>query len=282
MLRSILIGIDTAGSSDAAQRLGIRWARRSGATLVGLGIVDEPGIRAMEPAWPVGGKPGVDPVYYMGYDARLSKIDADVTELLARFAARCDEVGVPHAELKAVGSPQEKIEQEAQWCDVILLARRSRFRCIAGDDEEDETLKKVLRDSPRPVVVVPQTTREEGPIVIAYDGSLQAARALAAFEATGLGQAGEVHIISVGATAREAAEHAGRASQYLSRHKIEPVAHALSSSEPADVILDQVFRLKAGLLVMGAYGQPVLREFFLGSVTRKLFEESPVPLFLFH
>ena len=41
-------------------------------------------------------------------------------------------------------------------------------------------------------------------------------------------------------------------------------------------------RLKAGLLVMGAYGQPVLREFFLGSVTRTILEESPVPLFLYH
>ena len=44
--------------------------------------------------------------------------------------------------------------------------------------------------------------------MIAYDGSLQAARALAAFEATGLGEAGEVHIISVGASTSEAAEHA--------------------------------------------------------------------------
>ena len=63
-----MIGIDNTRSSVAALRLGVRWARRSGATLVGLGIVDEPGIRAIEPAWPVGGKPGVDPVYYMGYE----------------------------------------------------------------------------------------------------------------------------------------------------------------------------------------------------------------------
>jgi nucleotide-binding universal stress UspA family protein len=34
--------------------------------------------------------------------------------------------------------------------------------------------------------------------------------------------------------------------------------------------------------VMGAYGQPALREFFLGSVTRRMLTECPVPLFLFH
>jgi nucleotide-binding universal stress UspA family protein len=33
---------------------------------------------------------------------------------------------------------------------------------------------------------------------------------------------------------------------------------------------------------MGAYGQPVLREFLLGSVTRTLLAHSPIPLFLDH
>jgi nucleotide-binding universal stress UspA family protein len=33
---------------------------------------------------------------------------------------------------------------------------------------------------------------------------------------------------------------------------------------------------------MGAYGQPVLREFFVGSVTRTALGECPIPLFLYH
>ncbi len=119
--------------------------------------------------------------------------------------------------------------------------------------------------------------------MIAYDGSLQAARSLAAFEGTGLGESGQVHIVSVGGSARETAQHAERACKFLSHHKIKSIAHVSSSfSGPADVILEEVRRLKAGLLVMGAYGQPILREYFVGSVTRKLFEESPVPLFLYH
>ena len=282
MLRSILIGIDLAGSSDAAQSLGIRWAQRSGATLVGLGIVDEPGIRAIEPARPVGGKPGVDPVYYMGYDARLSKAHQRCgrTPGSIRRPMRLSRRGALGIEGGRLASRKDSNMRRSS-CDVILLARGSRFRFIAGDNESDETLKKVLRDSPRPVVAVPEDHHEEGPVVIAYDGSLQAAGALAAFLATGLGQTGEVHIISVAATDRQAAECAGRA-RVLSRHKIDSVPHTSSSTDPAQVILDHVRRLKAGLLVMGAYGQPVLREFFLGSVTRKLFEESPVPLFLYH
>ena len=153
----ILIGLDAPEHGAVVAELGIRWAQRSGATLVGLGIVDEPGIRAIEPAWPVGGTPGVDPVYYMGYEARLAVVHRQVEQLLEQFAARCAEAGVAHAEVKAVGSPHELIAAEAQSCDLVLLARGSHFHFTARDDDTDEILKKVLKDMPRPIVVVPAT-----------------------------------------------------------------------------------------------------------------------------
>ena len=177
MLGKILIGIDNTGSSVAALRLGVCWARRCGAALVGLAVVDEPGIRAIEPAWSVGGKPGTDLVYYMGYEPRLAAVKLQAQQLLDQFASRCDEEGVKHAEITRVGSPDEQFRAESQSCDIILLGRGSHFRFIAGDDEGDDTLKKVLKNALRPVVMVPTTTFPEGPIVVAYDGSLQATRA---------------------------------------------------------------------------------------------------------
>jgi len=278
-----LIGLDTPKHAAVLVELGIRWAQRFGVALVGLGIVDEPGIRANEPAWPVGGTPGVDPVYYMGYEARLADVHRHVGQLLEQFAARCAEVGVAHAEVKAVGSPHELIAAEAQSCDLVVLARRSHFRFTARDDQSDEILKKVLKDTTRPIVVVPSTPFPDGRVAMAYDGSLQATRALAAFQGTVLAKSGEVHIISVDASALVAAEHANSARKFLSDHGIEAVPLVLASTAPpAQVILEQISRLGAGLLVMGAYGQSTLREFFIGSVTRTLLSESKVPLFLFH
>src|SRR5579875_3085553 len=73
VLRSILIGLDTPEHVEVLTELGIRWARRFGASLAGLAIIDESGIRAIEPHVPVGGKPGVNPVYYMGYENRMAE-----------------------------------------------------------------------------------------------------------------------------------------------------------------------------------------------------------------
>jgi nucleotide-binding universal stress UspA family protein len=283
MLRRILIGLDNTASSVAALRLGVLWARRYGATLVGLAIVDKPGIRAIEPAWSVGGKPGVDPVYYMGYEPRLAAVQDQAREALDQFARQCEQEGVPHAEVKRIGVPHEQFCEEAKTSDLIVIGRGSQFRFIAGDDEANETLKRVLKESPRPVVVMPRTTPKEGPIVIAFDGSLQAAHALTAFEATGLGESHEVHIFSIGPKATETADLTEIAHALLEKRGIDAVPHALVTSEPAaKVILDQTSRLNASLLVMGAYGQPVFREFLLGSVTRKVLEDTLVPLFLTH
>jgi nucleotide-binding universal stress UspA family protein len=140
-----------------------------------------------------------------------------------------------------------------------------------------------MQDSPRPVVTVPKSRTRGDSVVIAYDGSLQAARALYAFEASGLGEWQNVHVVTVSSNFKEAARHAGRAVEFLHLHGIKATSHPLETSvATSQAILRKVQHLNAGLLVMGAYGQPVLREFFLGSVTRELLKESPVPVFCYH
>ena len=168
--------------------------------------------------------------------------------------------------------------------DLILLPLRSHFQFTAQEEVPDDgLLRRVLKDAPRPIVVVPGEPVPDGPIVVAYDGSLQAERALSAFEATGLAGVGPVHVVSVDAEPDEATRLAEHARQFLALHGAPAMAHALTSTAPpAVVLLEEARRLNAGLLVMGAYGQPVLREFFLGSATRSLMADCPIPMFLYH
>jgi nucleotide-binding universal stress UspA family protein len=284
MLASILVGLDAFHDDSDRLEFAIRLGKRTGATLVGLGVVDEPGIRATEPVWPVGGTPGVDPVYYRGYQGQLDESNRRVDVVLERFASLCGRAGLDHFELKASGPPAEIIAREAQACDLIVVARASRFRVAARDDASDDTIKHVLQNAPRPVVITAGRAYDPmGPTVVAYDGSLQAARALAALPSTGIGESGRVHVLTMDSNALDATRHADRALKYLRYHKIEAVPHVMKScSDPAHVILEQICRLGAGLLVMGAYGQPVVREFFVGSVTRTMLQECPVPLLCYH
>lgn len=92
-----------------------------------------------------------------------------------------------------------------------------------------------------------------------------------------------MHVLSVGTDRVEAARTAERAIDYLRHHTIVAKAHTMATCQsPAQAILEYADQLDAGLIVLGAYGQPVLKEFFIGSVTGPLLKESQLPLFLSH
>jgi nucleotide-binding universal stress UspA family protein len=122
MLKSILIGLDGSAYSTAAVELGIHWARRFDALLVGLGVIDEPTIRGPEPV-PLGG------VYYKRHrdDVRMHEAQVKVEQFLERFTLRCTEAGVPSKLLEDIGLPWEQILVEAQRYDLILLGQQTYF-----------------------------------------------------------------------------------------------------------------------------------------------------------
>lgn len=276
MMRSILMGLDGSAYSASAMELGIRWALRHNALLVGLGIVDEPTICKPEPV-PLGAaefKEHRD-------KALLANAYHKAHQFLDQFAARCKKAGANCKLVEAVGLPHELIALEAQRFDLILLGQETyfQFETRAG---ADHTLTRMLKNSPRPVVTVPEKLPEGKSVVIAYDGSLQAARTLQALLGLGLAGTQEVHVISVHSDRGEAAIWADRAAEFLRLHEVTAHVHPLESSSPAQVIQEQAKQLGAELVVMGAFGRPTLREFFFGSVTQTMLRESRTPLFLYH
>ncbi len=124
---------------------------------------------------------------------------------------------------------------------------------------------------------------ESGTVLVAYDGSVQAARALQAFRFSGLGENQRIRILTIDQDKVEAARKADRAIEYLSLHGLSASPIALHSDRgPAEIILEQSSLAEAELLVMGAYGKSTLREFFLGSTTRSVLKDSQIPVFLSH
>lgn len=272
MLR-LLIGLDGGPDGAVALELGLRWSRRFDAMLLGLAIVDEPSIRRPE-ALPIGGS------YYKhrAEEKLLGEARARADAILADFEKRCGLAGAAFDVLEDVGAPHERILKDAQSCDIVLLGRDARFRNATG---RDTTVEAVLRHSPRPLVAVPRHLPDGEDVVIAYDGSEEAARALQAFLWLRGGDRAPVHVVSVDPEERQASEWARTAADYLIHHDIHAIEHILVSHErPEEGIVRTAQDVQAGLIVMGAYGQPRLREFLLGSVTRSLLKSSPIPLFL--
>jgi nucleotide-binding universal stress UspA family protein len=277
MIKAILVGIDGSPFGASALELAIRWARRFDAMVVGLGVVDEPNIHRAE-ALPIGA------TNYKSMKGKAMFADArkKVERFLESFALRCADEQVSFTPLEDVGAPAVQIALESQRYDIVLLGKETHFE-FETTSRADDTLVRVLRKGCRPVVIAPPDLPETGKVVVAYDGSVQSARALQVFEASGLAKGREVHVVTVADSHLEAARTADRAVQFLSLHEIPARALPMESTgQPADAILDQVNDLKPELLVMGAFGKTTLREFFLGTVTRLVLSNTTVPVFLYH
>jgi nucleotide-binding universal stress UspA family protein len=277
-MQSILVGLDGSDDCSPAIDLGINWAKRFDSLLVGIGVVDEPAIRGYQP------EGHVSSTYQLAYDQLLSTTRRDVEQTLERFSIRCSEEQVSFKLLEDEGQPCERILTELQRYDLLILGCKTHFR-HAGDQHPCHTLENVLRAASRPVVVAPRPTEAasgEG-VVVAYDGSMQAARALYAFLATGLAGVAPIHIVSVHPDSSvEAARIADRAAEFLRFHDIESARVPMVGSSASRSFLHYAQEQNAELLVMGAYGQAKVKEFFFGSATCTALQESSVPLFLFH
>ncbi len=277
MLRCMLVGLDGSEYSTATVELGIRWAQRHGAGLVGLGVLDAPTICKPQ-LMPPGGS-----AYKAHRDAGLI-VDASrkVAQFLEDCVRRCSEAHVEYQVRQEAGSPAERILLEAQRSDLILLGQRTFFH-FETQRQPDETLHAVVKRSPRPVVAVPATLPEGRAVVVAYDGGVHATRALQLFQTLGLDMSCDVHVVCVDSHQEQADRSAEYAVSFLKAHKIDARPYALATSAPpAHVILEQAHKLQATLIVMGAYGRSTLREFSGVSLTHTMLQESPVPLFLYH
>lgn len=278
MLRSILVGIDGSPYSGAALDVGLRLARSHDALLVGLGVVDEPTIRTGETLAPDSS------TFQRHHDAAmLHEATRQVESFLARFTRLCAQAQVACKVLEDYGDPVAQIRMEAQRFDLILLGQQTYFR-FETQEFADDTLKEFLRHSPRPVLVVPAEPRPGQNVLVAYDGSLPCAKSLQSFVLLGLAQGRQVHVLTVKENTVEGARIADRAVEFLQSHGVTAQRHvaALEKVHAAEAILDHAHQFDAEMLVLGAYGRSALHEFFFGSVTSSILQDSDVPMFMCH
>ena len=278
MVHSILVGLDGSNYSAAAVELGIRWARRKGAVLLGLGIVDEPTIGKAEPT-------GIGGGYYKRHrdEQRIHDARQRIEQFLEHFTSACGQAGVACRALREVGLPSERLLCLAEDCDLLILGQCTYFHFETQTDA-DETLKTVLHGSRRPVVAVSPILPASRAVLIAYDASPGAVRALEAFQKSGLDHWHTVRVVSVAQDLEEATRRAEEAAAFLRFHDIPAEAQGVTSSgSPAELLLDKARELKAGMLVMGAFGHSRLSHAFFGSTTKTILrKEGDFILFLHH
>ena len=275
--RRVLVALDGTRFSDSAVELALGWARKVGASLSGLAIVDEPRIRKPE-AMSIGAS------HYAAraHERRLREASTTVDRLLKDFEGRCRDAGVPCECLHGQGTPLEVILEESHRFDLLVMGSHTYFE-FATRETEDHVLDDLLRHSPRPIVATPERLPRGEGIVVAYDGGDASARALQAFQMLYEGPLGPVRVLSVRPGLEEAGALAARAVDFLAFHGIPATAVPVAArAHTDDVLLERICELHPSLVVLGGRAHNRIRDRLLGSTTRRMLDRCGAPLFLYH
>ncbi|MGH6917701.1 MAG: universal stress protein [Geminicoccaceae bacterium] len=277
MLRSILVALDATAASAAAQQLALRLTKRFGSQITGMAVLDR-GYLTAPTAVGIGGM-----AYKEHRDqVKLKEAKAFLAGLERTFQQSCEESGATWQVIEAEGKPYSLIEMESGRHDLLVIGKDTDFHFDFADTTSD-TVQRLLKENPRPLLVCPERPPETGPIVAAYDGSLRASRALHMLILLGLADGSQVHVVSVASDEAEAQRHASHATELFIKHGIDAIAHGIASNAaPGDIVLAEVEALRAAMVAIGASGQNALQSWLLGSASSQLLNACPCPLFVHH
>jgi nucleotide-binding universal stress UspA family protein len=244
---------------------------------MGLGVVDE--TVARRAAVPIGGAA-------FRREERavlLSEKQQSAHEARETFARRCQVAGIQFQGEVRGGVPHDLVAEEAQRHDVVIVDNQAPEDYGAGESPA-EVLERLIRICPRPVVTVPQAYQPGNTILVAFDGSPLAARAVFGLLGSGLGALWGVRLLTVDPQSEQSARiRAQRGIDYLRQHQVETTFQAIVSDRPpAEVICEEAYRQRCDSIVMGSHGRSALAKFLFGSVTKEVIAKSTVPLFLYH
>lgn len=280
MIKRILVPLDPSPYTQNAIKIACDFAHQNGAELTGLAVLDTPGIIDST------GLVGVGGGYYAKHLMEHKENEAyeRIQSLLADFSEKCEEAGVAHHEADSQGVPGNEIINQSIYYDLVVLGMRTFFH-FETDDKPGDTLTRILNHTITPVYAVPQevnwpnSSNERIKVLIAFDGSLLAARALQQFVRLSFFKRKEVVLLMSGKSNHEVRRTLGDANTYLHVHNITNVKMVHTNRSIISVV-DEEYLDWADCFVVGAHAQRGLIDFMTGSLTRHLIKVNRKPVLI--
>jgi nucleotide-binding universal stress UspA family protein len=274
--KTVLVHSDTSVHAAGRIRLAAQVANSEGAHLVGVAVTGMSRFMFPETVAPL------TPPVVTNYADTMHE---HARQALDSFLHIARAEGVASHEARLVSDdPEGALVLMSRYADLVVLSQTDPAYQVAGAVRQ--LPEYVMLNSARPVLVVPYAGRVDrlyGNAMVAWDGSVEAARALGGAlpllrRATAVTvaqfQRGEVV-----APATQAAD----LTAWLARHGIRiSVAEQHVDIDDGNALLSLAADTQAGLLVMGGYGHSRLRELLLGGVTKTVLESMTVPVLMAH
>ena len=271
MISTILVATDGSEAAVAAERFGVSLASRLKARMLGISVMEDRFARGFQEDGLGVSPPPSEPV--AGYLRQRAEAAA------RRLGERATAEGVEHTCDASQGIADDRIVERAQQVELVVMGRdgqgASHRTGLIGS-----TVNGVVRKTAKMTLIVPAAAQLSGPIVLAFDGSpgSRIGANLAVQVATRLGE--PIHVFVDSKDKGRAVARFDEVRSIVGTLPV-PVREISSTLGRPDVkIVDSAREVKAGLVVMGAYGRNRITDYFLGSNAAAVVRTSPIAVLL--
>ena len=277
MLKSFLVAVDGSEYASGAVEYAAGLAKTSGARLTLLYVID---IVSLEGPFlaDLSGSVGITP--FLDFQDRVrSAMEEKAAMVVEGYASALKKKGLDCATKIETGIVSRTICQEAMEHDAIIIGRRGEHASWRGF-LLGSVVEEVVRGCTRPVLVTTLEARPLKKLLVAYDGSKTANRALGVAASLAESLAIPVAVVCVSPDSRAGHGFLGEAETYLEPHGIA-AEKILEKGSATDGILAAAEKTDCDLIIMGAFGHSRVRELLLGSTTDGILRNADVPVLLY-
>ena len=279
MIRSILAAVDGSASADQGLMLAADWSAALSAQLEAVYVESEDRYVTYEFAPTV--EAGVVfpvPLPPEKLEAEKRKAAMERASVERTFNQATHGKGIKAKFTAVTGSVNEWLASSARSADLVVIGNRGKFEAPT-DRRAGPTTETLIHTALRPVLVVPDKPRRDGPVLIAFDDSKGVQRVLPI--AVELAQ--QLKRTAVVLTL-DNDPAAGKRTQdtikpFLAAHGV-PANYLVERGRAAESILQRAEKDGAGMIVMGAFGRNPIFELFFGSTTLAVLERAHCPVLL--
>lgn len=269
--KTILVCLTNQQQARTLLNLAIPIARRHEAHLVGFHTAE-----------PFLVYPGIDlpPTAHMPYLEHQQELAAAIKDIFEaetggeQFSAEWRDVR------KGTMPAAERIVESARVADLVIMSQENK--ATDGIDQH-HALVQVIRNSGRPVIVVP--TDYDGPevgnsVLLGWSDTREAARAahdLLSIVADGA----EIGIVRANGVSDEFSDFGGiDIAEMFARHRLKAtlIHHHKGAQNVSEVLNQFAFECGADLIVVGAFGHSKTYDLVIGAATYALLRETNLPV----
>ncbi len=243
MIRSILLALAESPNDASARNFAFWLARKEGSHIHALAVIDIAAFEVPVLGAPDGFMPSVVTPPLKESQSLMKDLTAIGKEHLDQFANQCISRGIHSSTEIKTGIPGDVIGRTAVAHDIVVVSRTGYNRILDPQVSLDALVAPVVRASVRPVLVAGSEFREESEvknILVAYDGSSHAARALLVAAELGARPGVSCTLITAAQSEDSGEELLASAEAFLFHHGISSRKQVVISSKPADVICGMV------------------------------------------